>query len=154
GACGKGTAPPGSVSLVGQGATLPAPLYERWIDKYADPTVAKIEYRSTGSSAGIEAIAAHEVDFAGTDAPMTDDQLDQAGDVLHIPMTLAPIAVAYNLSNAPDELHLTADVLADIFLGVITKWNDTRIAYLNPGAALPSTPIRIVHRSDGSGTTK
>jgi len=142
------------IDLVGTGATFPAPLYERWIDRYRDPRVGKIEYRPTGSSAGIEAIAAHDVDFAGTDAPMTDDQLSQAGDVLHIPMTMAPVAVAYNLTGASDELKLTPDVLAGIFLGEITDWNDPRIAQLNATETLPSTPIHIVHRSDGSGTTK
>jgi phosphate transport system substrate-binding protein len=136
------------------GATFPVPLYERWIDRYRDPAVEKIEYRPQGSSAGIEAIAVHDVDFAGSDAPMTDDQLSQAGDVLHIPMTMAPIAVAYNLPGASDELKLTPEVLADIFLGEITRWDDPRIAQLNSTEKLPPTPIRIVHRSDGSGTTK
>ncbi len=155
-ACQRDTddSPAVRVDLVGTGATFPAPLYERWIDRYHDTGVGKIEYRPTGSAAGIEAIATHDVDFAGTDAPMTDDQLSQAGDVLHIPMTMAPVAVAYNVSGTSDELKLTPDVLAAMFLGEITAWNDPRIAQLNSTEALPASPIRVVHRSDGSGTTK
>src|SRR5262249_39252996 len=142
------------ITLVGAGATFPAPLYERWMDRYHDPAVEKIEYRATGSAAGIEAIAAHHVDYAGTGAPMTDYPLSQAGDGRHIPGALAPRPVAPSVRGVSDALKLTPDVLADVFLGEITLWNDARIAKLNPTERLPSTPISIVHRSDGSGTTK
>jgi phosphate transport system substrate-binding protein len=143
-----------SAPIAGEGATFPAPLYDVWIDRYARQTGAKITYRPTGSGKGIEALLGNQVDFAGSESPLTDEQLQQAGDVLHVPMTIAPVAVAYNAQGVPDALALTPDVLAGIFLGEVKGWNDPRIAALNPGAQLPPKPITVVHRRDGSGTTR
>jgi phosphate transport system substrate-binding protein len=143
-----------SAPIVGEGATFPAPLYDVWIDRYGRQTGAKITYRATGSGSGIQALLAHEVDFAGSESPLTNDQLEQLGDVLHIPMTIAPVAIAYNAQGVPDGLKLTPDVVSAIFLGEAKSWNDPRIAALNPGITLPPKPITIVHRRDGSGTTR
>jgi phosphate transport system substrate-binding protein len=154
-ACEQGNAvAKASAPIVGEGATFPAPLYDVWIDNYGRQTGAKITYRPTGSGRGIEALTAHQVDFAGSESPLTDDQLTQAGDVLHIPMTVAPVAIAYNAEGVPDRLALTPAVLVGIFLGDVKSWNDPRIATLNPGVDLPPKPITIVRRRDGSGTTR
>ncbi len=138
----------------GTGATFPAPLYQRWINRYAAERGGKVSYSAVGSSRGIEAVMTDGADFGASDAPMSDDQLQQAGDVLHVPMTLAAIAIVYNVPGASDELKLAPDVLADLFLGTITRWNDPRIAALNPGETLRDEPVRIAYRKDGSGTTQ
>src|SRR5215510_6913927 len=138
----------------GAGATFPYPIYSKWFDEYAkiDPEV-RFNYQSIGSGGGIKQITARTVDFGATDGPMTDDQLKQApGELFHIPTVLGAVVATYNLPNNPT-LKFTPDVLADIFLGKITTWNDGRIAAANPGVALPAQPILVVHRSDGSGTT-
>jgi phosphate transport system substrate-binding protein len=122
---------------------------------YAEKTGVRINYQSIGSGGGIRQLSEQTVDFGASDAPMTDEELQKAkgGPILHIPMVLGAVVVTYNVPGAPAALKLSGDVIADIFLGKITRWNDTRIASLNAGAALPSSDILVVHRSDGSGTT-
>jgi len=141
--------------LTGAGATFPYPIYSRWFADYAQKTGVKINYQSIGSGGGIRQLSEQTVDFGASDAPMSDAELAKAkgGAVLHIPIVLGAVAVTYNLPGAPQSLRLTGDALADIFGGRITKWNDTRIAALNPGTTLPASDILVVHRSDGSGTT-
>ena len=138
----------------GAGATFPYPIYSKWFDEYAkvEPGI-RFNYQSIGSGGGMRQITERTVDFGATDGPMTDDQLRKApGEPLHIPTVLGAVVATYNLPNAP-KLKFTPDVLADIFLGKIAKWNDDRIRAANPAASLPNQPIIVVHRSDGSGTT-
>jgi phosphate transport system substrate-binding protein len=138
----------------GAGATFPYPIYSKWFDEYTkiDPEV-RFNYQSIGSGGGIKQISSRTVDFGATDGPMTDEQLKQApAELLHIPTVLGAVVATYNLPGTP-KLKFTGDVLADIFLGKITKWNDARITALNAGVSLPDQPIVVVHRSDGSGTT-
>lgn len=144
--------------LVGAGATFPAPLYAKWFDVYSSTTGIKVNYQAVGSGAGINQITAGTVDFAGSDAIMTADQQSKAeavgGSILHIPMTSGAVVVIYNLQGiASEQIKLTGDILANIYLKKITKWNDPAITALNPGLNLPNTPIAVVHRSDGSGTS-
>lgn len=145
-----------AVTLLGAGATFPYPLYSAMFDKYRQehPKVT-INYQAIGSGAGIKQIQEQTVDFGGSDGPMTDDQLQKAkgGKLLHIPATLGATAVAYSLPDNPKDLKIAPDVLADIFLGKIKKWNDPRIAADNAGVTLPDLDINVAHRSDGSGTT-
>lgn len=151
--CG-GDRPPGSV-LTGAGATFPAPLYSKWFDAYAKETGVRINYQSIGSGGGIRQFIEGTVDFGATDGPMTDEQIAAVkGNVLHAPTALGAVSVTYNLpALGKTELSFDGGMLADIFLGRITRWNDGRIAALNPGVALPAEDIIVVHRSDGSGTT-
>jgi phosphate transport system substrate-binding protein len=141
--------------LTGAGATFPYPLYSKWFDAYAKKTGVKINYQSIGSGGGIRQLSEQTVDFGATDAPMSDAELGKAkgGAVLHVPTALGAVVVIYNLPGLTAPLKLTGEVLAAIFQGQITKWNDARIASLNAGAALPATDILVVHRSDGSGTS-
>ncbi len=143
-----------TTTLNGAGATFPFPLYSKWSFEYGKTNSdVHINYQSIGSGGGIRQITERTVDFGASDSPMTDEQLDKApGKLVHIPTTLGAVVIAYNLPGA-GELKLTSEVIAGIYLGEITKWNDKRIADLNAGAALPATDIAIVHRSDGSGTT-
>ena len=147
--------PAAAQSLInGAGATFPYPIYSKWFDEYAkvDPE-ARFNYQSIGSGGGIKQITARTVDFGATDGPMTDEQLKQApAALIHIPTVLGAVVATYNLPGNP-ALKFTPDVLADIFLGKITKWNDPRIVGANPGIGLPDQAIILVHRSDGSGTT-
>jgi phosphate transport system substrate-binding protein len=141
--------------LTGAGATFPAPIYSKWFDAYAKETGIRINYQSIGSGGGIRQFIEGTVDFGATDGPMTDEQIAAVkGNVLHVPTVLGAVSVTYNLpSIGKTELNLDGGLLADIFLGRITRWNDTRIAALNPGVTLPREDIIVVHRSDGSGTT-
>ncbi len=153
-----GTTPPQSVSLNGAGSTFAYPLYTKWFDVYFQLTGVKINYSAVGSGAGIQQITAGTVDFGATDAIMTSAQQAAAeaagGPILHIPTAAGAVAVIYNLAGIPSgQLKLTGDVLAKIYLKQITTWNDPQITALNPGLNLPNTPITVVHRSDGSGTT-
>lgn len=143
------------VQLTGAGATFPFPLYSRWVRDYGNSTGVRINYQSLGSGAGIRQIAEQTVDFGATDSPMTDQELAQArgGEILHIPTVLGAVAVSYNVAGPQQPLRMSGDVIADIFLGRITRWNDARLVALNAGAALPAQDIVPVHRSDGSGTT-
>jgi phosphate transport system substrate-binding protein len=161
--CGSGkvtsnTSVTQSGSLEGAGASFPAPLYTKWFDEYNKITGVKINYNPVGSGGGIKAITDGTVDFGGTDGIMTTEQIAAAeaanGAILHIPMTSGAVAIIYNIAGIESgQLKLTGDVLADIYLKKITKWNDTRITGLNPGLTLPNTDIAVVHRSDSSGTT-
>ncbi len=146
--------PRSDAHIAGAGATFPAPLYERWALEYGRETGVSVAYRASGSSDGILAITTDRTDFAGTDAPMTDDQLDQAGDVLHVPMTLGAVAIAYNVPDVPNELKLDGPTLSGIFQGDVRRWNDPAIRALNPDVKLPDHAIVLVTRADGSGTTK
>ena len=152
---GSGVAASAAVRLQGAGATFPNPIYQRWVNEYqkSHPGVA-IDYQSIGSGGGIKGIVAKTVDFAGSDAPMTKKELQSAGgNVVHIPTVAGSVVPAYNLPGLQGELKLSGDVLADIFMGKITSWNDPRIAKMNEGANLPNTPITPAWRTDGSGTT-
>jgi len=141
--------------LTGAGATFPAPLYTKWFDAYAKETGVRINYQSIGSGGGIRQFIEGTVDFGATDGPMTDAQIAAIkGNVQHIPAVLGAVSVTSNLpALGKTELNFDGGLLADIFLGRITRWNDGRIAALNPGVALPGEDIIVVHRSDGSGTT-
>jgi phosphate transport system substrate-binding protein len=141
--------------LTGAGATFPYPLYSKWFSDYATKTGVKINYQSIGSGGGIRQLSEQTVDFGATDAPMSDAELAKAkgGPVVHIPTTMGAVVVTYNLPEVKEPLKLTGDVIAAIYQGQITKWNDARIAALNPTAKLPATDILVVHRSDGSGTS-
>jgi phosphate transport system substrate-binding protein len=154
---GSGGAPSraSGAALTGAGATFPAPLYSKWFDSYATKTGVKINYQSIGSGGGIRQLSEQTVDFGASDAPMSDAELAKAkgGEVLHIPTVLGAVVIVYNLPEVSTGLKLTGEVVAAIFQGQITRWNDPRIASLNPGTTLPATDILVVHRSDGSGTT-
>jgi phosphate transport system substrate-binding protein len=149
-------APAGAqVKLNGAGATFPNIIYQDWILTYnkTHPDV-QLNYQSIGSGGGIRQFSDGTVDFGGTDAPMKDSAITAInGNVLHIPTVLGGDVPTYNLPDVTATLRFTPDVLADIFLGKITKWNDARITVVNPGVKLPSTDIVVVHRSDGSGTS-
>ena len=142
-------------ALNGAGATFPYPIYSKWFSEYhkQHPDV-QINYQSIGSGGGIRQVLAGTVDFGATDGPMSDDQLSQAKTkILHIPTVLGAVVPAYNVPGVKEELKFTPDLLAGIFLGRISNWNDAAIAKVNPGVTLPNQPIVVVHRSDGSGTT-
>jgi phosphate transport system substrate-binding protein len=141
--------------LTGAGATFPGPIYSKWFSDYATKSGVKINYQAIGSGGGIKQLQEQTVDFGASDAPMSDTELQAAkgGPVLHFPTVIGAVAIAYNLPEVQQQLKLTGPVLADIFLGKITKWNDSRIASLNNGVTLPATDILVAHRSDGSGTT-
>ena len=145
----------GAIQITGAGATFPYPLYSKWFDEYRKlhPDV-QINYQSIGSGGGIRQITNRTVFFGATDGPMTDQQLKGApAPILHLPTVLGAVVPVYNVPNLSTELKFSGAVLADIFLGKITKWNDSAIAKLNPGLPLPASDITVVHRSDGSGTT-
>ena len=140
--------------LTGAGASFPYPLYARWFNEYAPTTNKRINYLSIGSSAGIEALIAHTVDFGATDVPMTDDELDRARTrILHVPTAIGAVGITYNLPSIKRPLRLSGDAIAAIFLGRVTRWNDATLQALNPEVELPDLPIVVVHRVDGSGTT-
>ncbi len=151
---GFGMACAGGQDLNGAGATFPYPIYSKWFSDYARESGVRINYQSIGSGGGIRQLTEGTVDFGATDAPMTDEEMARLeSPVLHLPTVLGAVVVTYNLPGLSEPLELSGTVLADIFLGKITRWNDSRIAALNQGAALPASDILVVHRSDGSGTT-
>ena len=143
------------VQINGAGATFPYPIYSKWFSEYnkLHPEV-EINYQSIGSGGGIRQVINQTVFFGATDGPMTPEQLQAApGRILHFPSVLGGDVPVYNIPGVETELKFTGPLLADIFLGKITKWNDPAIAKLNPGVKLPGTDITVCHRSDGSGTT-
>lgn len=144
----------GGADLTGAGATFPFPIYSKWFSDYAAKTGVKINYQPIGSGGGIRQLSEETVDFGASDAPMTDEEMGKAkgGAVLHFPTVLGAVVMTYNLPTVTQSLRLTGEVIADIFLGQVTKWNDPKIAALNPGAKLPSMDIIVVHRADASGT--
>jgi phosphate transport system substrate-binding protein len=145
----------GGADLTGAGASFPYPLYSKWASTYAAATGQRINYQPSGSGAGVKQLSEATVDFGGSDSPMSDAELaaTKHGPVLHIPTTLGAVVVVYNLGGVTQPLRLTPDVVADIFLRRITRWNDPRIAAANGGVTLPAKDILVTHRSDGSGTT-
>jgi phosphate transport system substrate-binding protein len=145
----------GQTTLNGAGATFPYPMYSKWFSEYNKlHSDIQFNYQSIGSGGGIRQVLAGTVDFGATDGPMTDEQLGQAKTkILHIPTVLGADVPAYNIPGVSEELKFTPELLANIFLGKITSWNDAAIAKVNPGVNLPNQPIIVIHRSDGSGTT-
>jgi phosphate transport system substrate-binding protein len=144
-----------TIQINGAGATFPNPIYSKWFDEYNKLHAnIRINYQPVGSGAGIRQIQAQTVFFGATDGPMTNDQLQQSpARILHFPTVLGAVVPVYNIPNVKAELKFNGQVLADIFLGKITKWNDPALAKLNAGVALPATDITVVHRSEASGTT-
>jgi phosphate transport system substrate-binding protein len=145
------------VSIEAGGATFPNPIYQQWIKDFGrQHGDIKIAYASKGSGAGIGGLLDKTFDFCGSDAPMNDEELKKAqaanGDVVEIPSVAGAVVLAYNLPAFTGDLNLSGPVVADIYLGKITRWNDPAIAALNAGAALPDSDVTTVHRSDGSGT--
>jgi phosphate transport system substrate-binding protein len=140
--------------LNGAGATFPYPIYSKWFSEYSASHGIQINYQPVGSGAGIRQVVAGTVDFGASDGPMADEQLAASKvKIQHIPTVLGAVVPIYNLPGVGGALKFSPDVLADIYLGKITNWNDARIAKDNPGANLPNSEIFIVHRSDGSGTS-
>lgn len=144
-----------TMQINGAGATFPYVIYSKWFSEYnkLHPTI-EVNYQSIGSGGGIRQITNQTVFFGASDGPMTNDQLAAApGKLLHFPTVLGAVVPTYNLPGVTVQLKFTGPLLADIFLGKITKWNDPAIAKVNPGVTLPATSIAVAHRSDGSGTT-
>jgi len=156
--CGIAAALPAaaqSVQINGAGATFPYPIYSKWFSEYNKlHPEAEINYQSIGSGGGIRQLTNQTVFFGASDGPMTPEQLQAApGSILHLPTVLGGVVPVYNIPGVEGELKFTGPLLADIFLGKVTKWNDPAIGKLNPGTTLPAAEIAVVHRSDGSGTT-
>jgi phosphate transport system substrate-binding protein len=145
----------GAIQNNGAGATFPYPIYSKWFSEYnkLHPEI-QINYQSIGSGGGIRQLTDETVFFGATDGPMTQDQLMATrGPVLHFPTVLGAVVPAYNVPGVSGELKFTGPLLADIFLGKITDWSDPAVAKVNPGTTLPSMPITVVHRAEGSGTS-
>jgi phosphate transport system substrate-binding protein len=145
----------GTVRLTGSGSTFAYPLYSKWGLEYhtLHPNV-EVNYQANGSGAGIQQFTDKITDFGATDGPMTDAQIAAVqGNVIHLPTALGSVMPTYNIPGVTGQLKFTGEVLAGIYLGQITKWNDSRITALNPGVSLPDQDIVVIHRSDGSGTT-
>jgi len=154
-ALGGGAIAAQKIQINGAGATFPNPIYSKWFSEYnkLKPQV-EINYQSIGSGGGIRQIQQRTVFFGATDGPMTAEQMQGApGKILHLPTVLGAVVPVYNIPGIKQELKFTGQVLADITLGKITKWNDPAIVKLNAGVTLPPTDIVVAHRSDGSGTT-
>jgi phosphate transport system substrate-binding protein len=148
-----------SQTVSGAGATFPAPIYEQWFEQFPETTDGAgvgIRYDAVGSGKGIAAFTGRQVDFGATDIPLNQEELAEAqaagGTVIHIPTVLGAITVVYNLPGSP-RLRMDAELIAGLFLGQITSWQDPRVAALNPAVRLPDLPVSVVHRSDSSGTT-
>jgi phosphate transport system substrate-binding protein len=140
--------------LTGAGATFPAPLYSKWFNDYANKTGVKINYQPIGSGGGIKQFTEGTVDFGASDAPMSDEEIAKLkSPAFHIPTVLGAVCITYNIPELKQPLNLTGPILAEIYLGKITKWNAPEIVALNKGVALPNKDILVVHRSDGSGTS-
>jgi phosphate transport system substrate-binding protein len=142
-------------SLTGAGATFPNPIYSKWFSEYNKKTGVQINYQSIGSGGGIKQYTEGTVDFGASDGPMSEEQMQAVGGhVLHIPTVLGAVVITWNLpALGATALKFDGPTIADIFLGKVTKWNDKRLAALNPGVKLPDQDIIVVHRSDGSGTS-
>jgi phosphate transport system substrate-binding protein len=154
GACGgSGGSSSDSNTLIGAGSTLIAPLMSTWQPTYNKATNVTVTYGAIGSGGGIDAITGRTVDFGASDAPLTSDQASACKGCTQIPWALAATVVAYHVQGVPNKLHLTGPVLADIYMGKITSWDNSAIQNLNPGVKLPPTKIHPIYRSDGSGDT-
>ena len=139
--------------ITGAGATFPYPIYAKWADAYRKETGVGLNYQSIGSGGGIKQITARTVDFGASDMPLKPEELDKSG-LMQFPTVIGGDVPVVNVKGiAAGQLKLTGELLADIYLGKVTKWNDAAIARLNPGVPLPASAISVVHRSDGSGTT-
>ena len=142
-----------AAELTGAGASFPAPIYAKWADAYQKATGHRVNYQSIGSSGGMRQIRAKTVDFGGSDAPLKPEELAKDG-LVQFPTVIGGVVPVLNVQGVkPGQLRLTCQVLGDIYLGKIAKWNDKAIADLNPGVTLPNQDIGVVRRSDGSGTT-
>ncbi len=146
------------LKLNGAGATFPYVIYSKWFDVYHGKTGIEFNYQSIGSGGGIKQVTEGTVDFGASDAALSDAQLKeirekQGSDVLHVPTVMGAVVLTYNIPGVGKGLRLSPDVLAGIFLGDITKWNDPKITAINGSVSLPDVPIIVAHRSDGSGTT-
>ncbi|MBO3832779.1 MAG: phosphate ABC transporter substrate-binding protein PstS [Candidatus Brockarchaeota archaeon] len=148
------TKPQRTINLNGAGASFPFPLIDKWVSEYSKikPNII-INYQSIGSGGGIRQHTEKTVNFAASDAPLNLEQASSAPNTLHIPFTIGGVAIVYNLPEVTKGLKFSGEVLADIFMGKITRWNDPRLQELNAGVNLPDKDIIVVHRSDGSGTT-
>ncbi|MEX8492574.1 phosphate ABC transporter substrate-binding protein PstS [Sphaerotilus sp.] len=137
----------------GAGASFPAPIYAKWADAYNKATGARINYQSVGSGAGIKQIKGKTVDFGASDAPLSDDELAKDG-LMQFPTVIGGVVPVVNIKGIqPGQIKMSGELLADIYLGKVTKWNDPALAALNPGVPLPDTAIAVVRRADGSGTS-
>jgi phosphate transport system substrate-binding protein len=142
-----------AADITGAGATFPYPIYAKWAEDYKKSSGAGLNYQSIGSGGGIKQIKAKTVDFGASDMPLKAEDLDKEG-LMQFPAIMGGVVPVVNLNGiTPGQLKLTGPVLADIYLGKITKWNAPQIAALNPGVKLPSDDITVVHRADGSGTS-
>ncbi|CAG4886061.1 Phosphate-binding protein PstS [Paraburkholderia saeva] len=142
-----------AVDITGAGSTFAAPIYTKWADAYQKSGGGKINYQGIGSSGGVKQVIAKTVDFAGSDAPLKDEELAKEG-LFQFPTVVGGVVPVTNIPGVkPGELTLSGPVLGDIFLGKVKKWNDPVITALNPGIKLPDTDIAVVRRADGSGTS-
>lgn len=141
-------------TLLGAGSTFIYPLFSKMFYEYNQKTGIQVNYQSIGSGGGILQLTNKTVDFGASDGPLNDEQTAKIGvPALHIPMASGAVVLTYNLPGGTNNINLTSDIIADIFLGKITKWDDKRITSINKGAVIPAFPIVVAHRSDGSGTT-
>ena len=151
--CFGGVAAAQDITITGAGASFPFPVYSQWANKYHEMTGVKLNYQSIGSGGGIAQIKAKTVDFGASDAPLNAEELNEAG-LIQFPMAMGGVVLVVNLDGvAAGQVKLTPSVLADIFLGKITKWNDAALTAINEGVTLPDLDITVVSRADGSGTT-
>jgi phosphate transport system substrate-binding protein len=140
----------------GTGSTFVQPVMSKWAEEYQKAKGSQVNYEAIGSAVGVQRLASGLFDFSCTDAPLNDAQLATLkgnGEIVYVPLVLGAVVPAYNLPGLKEPITFSGPVLADIFLGKITRWNDKGLQDLNPGVTLPETPIAVVHRSDGSGTT-
>jgi phosphate transport system substrate-binding protein len=153
GALALGLAPAQAAEITGAGATFPAPVYAKWAEAYKAAAGHRMNYQAIGSGGGIKQITARTVDFGASDDPMKGPDLDK-NNLLQFPAVIGGIVAVVNLPGVqPGQMKLTGEVLADIYRGAVTKWDDAKIVALNPGVKLPSSAITLVYRSDSSGTT-
>ena len=142
-----------AADITGAGATFPFPVYSKWSEAYKEKSGVGVNYQSIGSSGGIKQIKAKTVDFGATDAPLKADDVEKEG-MVQFPAVIGGVVAIVNLEGVkPGDIKVSGDLLAKIFMGSITTWNDAQIAQMNPGVKLPAQPITVIHRADGSGTT-
>ena len=140
-------------TIVGAGASFPAPLYQRWAQEFGNANRVQVNYQSIGSGGGIKNITARAVDFGASDSPMSADELAKAPGIRHFPTVAGAVAISYNVPGVPGGIKLTGPVIADIYQGKVANWNDPAIASLNPGVRFPALRIVPAFRADSSGTT-